>query len=303
MAWCIYRARAGSAIFLSPNNDPDVAEAATAASEMLKEPTWCGHWRQWQMVDTFTDPRTGEIIKGHVTLGSLRVRQDYMIAEGLLAPYQTGKPTSPEMEKMALARLRQLLVVRKNALARVGENAISPRRPLATLEEVLVPLYLMHRYQVEAVAKSIAGVSYTYALRGDGQTPLTPVPPAEQRRALATLLGAVAPAVLEVPESVLKLIPPRPIGFERHRELFANHTAGTFDALAPAEAAAQMTFAAVLEPARCVVEGKKQARLPAQQAHLAYGAGLVAQYFEHPIDFAPPRVPSTPPGSPIGCDF
>jgi hypothetical protein len=54
------------------------------------------------------DPRTGEIIKGHITLGSLRVRQDYLIAEGLLAPYEKGKPVSAEMQEMALARLRQL---------------------------------------------------------------------------------------------------------------------------------------------------------------------------------------------------
>lgn len=64
--------------------------------------------RGWSYGASVTDPRTGEIIKGHVTLGSLRVRQDYLIAEGLLAPYETGKPASREMEEMALARLRQL---------------------------------------------------------------------------------------------------------------------------------------------------------------------------------------------------
>lgn len=64
--------------------------------------------RGWSYGSSVTDPRTGEIIKGHVTLGSLRVRQDYLIAEGLLAPYEDGKPVSKEMEQMALARLRQL---------------------------------------------------------------------------------------------------------------------------------------------------------------------------------------------------
>ena len=64
--------------------------------------------RGWSYGATVTDPRTGEIIKGHVTLGSLRVRQDFLIAEGLLAPYESGKAVPPEMEKMALARLRQL---------------------------------------------------------------------------------------------------------------------------------------------------------------------------------------------------
>jgi hypothetical protein len=64
--------------------------------------------RGWSYGSSVVDPRTGEIIKGHVTLGSLRVRQDYLIAEAFLAPYETGKPRNPAMEQMALARLRQL---------------------------------------------------------------------------------------------------------------------------------------------------------------------------------------------------
>lgn len=64
--------------------------------------------RGWSYGASITDPRTGEILKGHVSLGSLRVRQDYLIAEGLLAPYESGKQVPKEMEEMALARLRQL---------------------------------------------------------------------------------------------------------------------------------------------------------------------------------------------------
>src|SRR5690606_1748535 len=64
--------------------------------------------RGWSYGSSVTDPRTGEILKGHVTLGSLRVRQDYLLAEGLLSPYETGNEVPPELEAMALARLRQL---------------------------------------------------------------------------------------------------------------------------------------------------------------------------------------------------
>src|SRR5213079_196559 len=59
--------------------------------------------RGWSYGGGIADPRTGEMIKGQVTLGSLRVRQDYLIAEGLLAPYEEGKPRNPAMEQMALA--------------------------------------------------------------------------------------------------------------------------------------------------------------------------------------------------------
>src|SRR5690606_38679794 len=64
--------------------------------------------RGWSYGASVSDPRTGEIIKGHVSLGSLRVRQDFLIAEGLLAPYEDGKTVPPHMLEMALARLRQL---------------------------------------------------------------------------------------------------------------------------------------------------------------------------------------------------
>ena len=47
---------------------------------------------------------------------------------------------------------------------------------MAEMEEVLVPLYLHHRYQVEAAASAVGGMHYIYALRGDGRQPTAPVP-------------------------------------------------------------------------------------------------------------------------------
>ncbi|MFY8045678.1 MAG: zinc-dependent metalloprotease, partial [Chitinophagaceae bacterium] len=64
--------------------------------------------RGWSYGGGVTDPRTGEIIKGQVTLGSLRVRQDYLIAQGLLAPFENGIPADNKMLRMALDRLKQL---------------------------------------------------------------------------------------------------------------------------------------------------------------------------------------------------
>ncbi|NCW13169.1 MAG: DUF5117 domain-containing protein [Chitinophagia bacterium] len=64
--------------------------------------------RGWSYGSSITDPRTGEIIKGQVTLGSLRVRQDYLIFTALLSPYVNGKPVTDKMRTAALHRLRQL---------------------------------------------------------------------------------------------------------------------------------------------------------------------------------------------------
>src|SRR5882672_8254741 len=328
--------------------------------------------RGWSYGEGVIDPRTGEIIKGHVTLGSLRVRQDYLIAEALLAPYEKGKPVSPKMREMALARLRQLaahevghtlglmhnysastvnrssvmdypppvvklgadglpdvsdayatgigewdkvsiawgysefaagtdehaaldkillngfgrglryltdqdarpasssssvahlwdsganavdelnrlMQVRAAALRRFGEKNIREGAPLATIEDVLVPIYMLHRYQVEAASKLIGGMDYAFALRGDGQTATQIVAAAEQRRALAAVLATLKPEALELPESLLKIIPPRPPEYERGREHFKIRTYPAFDALAPAEAAAQHTLQFLFNPER-----------------------------------------------------
>jgi hypothetical protein len=343
--------------------------------------------RGWSYGSTVMDPRTGEIIKGHVSLGSLRVRQDYLLAEGLLSPYTTGDENPPELEAMALARIRQLsaheightlgiahnyiastqgnasvmdyphpmtqltadgridlsrayddkigewdkiaiaygyqdfpqgvdsraaldrildearvrgitfltdqdarpaggahpqahlwdnaadaaaelermMRVRRIALDRFGENAIRRGMPLATLEEALVPLYLHHRYQVEATAKVVGGLSYSYAMRGDGQEAIRPIPAADQERALTALLATLRPAELTLPQPVLAKIPPRPFTYGPHRELFDRYTGPTFDAVSPAVAASQITVGMILQPeraARLIEQNAMDPRLP-----------------------------------------
>ena len=59
--------------------------------------------RGWSYGSSVVDPRTGEIIKGHVSLGSLRVRQDFMIAQGLLSPYDNGSEKLEDVKAMALS--------------------------------------------------------------------------------------------------------------------------------------------------------------------------------------------------------
>lgn len=149
-----------------------------------------------------------------------------------------------------VTELDRMMTIRAAALKRFGEHSIRVGAPMATLEDVLVPIYLYHRYQVEAAIKEIGGVDYTFALRGDGQKPVVPVSIDEQHRALDAVLKTLDPAVLALPEPLLALIPPKPPAYRRDREDFHGHTGLTFDALAPAETAANIVVGLLLNEQR-----------------------------------------------------
>jgi hypothetical protein len=328
--------------------------------------------RGWSYGMAVVDPRTGEIIKGNVTLGSLRVRQDYLIATGLLAPFENGVPSDNRMLKMSLQRLKQLAAhevghtlglmhnyiastqgrasvmdypspmvkvnahgdldlsdaytnqigdwdkvaiaygysdfgadkddheklnkiledaikngltfisdrdardpgglhptahlwdngadavsglkavinIREKALAQFGQNNIVKGSSMSMIEDVLVPTYLFHRYQLEAVTKIIGGMNYSYAIRGDGQFVTRPLSKSEQIKALNAVAECLDPKFLALPERIIKLIPPRPAGLDYTKELFQRRTGLAFDPLAAAESAADLPLSLLFNPSR-----------------------------------------------------
>lgn len=296
--------------------------------------------RGWSYGSSIIDPRTGEIIKGHVTLGSLRVRQDMLIAQGLLAPFAADTPEqqaelTAQIEAMALARIRQLsaheightlgiahnfaasaddrasvmdyphplisidietgglsladaytegvglwdmqviaygygsadpesvlaqnrrlglsfisdrdaraaggahpdahlwdngsdavtelervLAVRKTALEQFGLGNLADGRPLSELQNLLVPMYLLHRYQAEAAVKMIAGLHYDYAVKGAGEIDIRPVNASQQQRAISVLSQSLSADMLALPERIINLLAPAAYGEGYDRERF-----------------------------------------------------------------------------------
>ena len=146
--------------------------------------------------------------------------------------------------------LETVLAVRRTALDRFGQGNVAEGQPLALLQEVLVPVYFYHRYQLEAATKAVGGLNYRYGFRGDPSPAARPVPADEQRRALDLVLSTLDPAFLDLPESVLELLLPRPNGIPPNEEMFASATDPAFDALGAAATAAEMTVSGLLQPER-----------------------------------------------------
>ena len=148
------------------------------------------------------------------------------------------------------AFLENQLAVRRVALRRFGERNIRPGEPVALLQERFAPVYFMHRFAINAVAKAIGGMEYTNAVRGDQQQATRPVPDAQQRAALATLVGAIRPAELAIPDTVLTLMVPGAQSVTPSVELFGSRVRPAFDELGAARTLAQMVVDAILQPDR-----------------------------------------------------
>ena len=331
--------------------------------------------RGWSYGASVVDPRTGEILKGHVILGSQRVRQDRMIFEGLLGRDQTGTGGVDDPLEMALARVRQLsaheightigllhnfaastndrasvmdypaplvtldglggfnvssaydvgigewdiiairwlysqfadpseeaagleavlsdardagllyisdrhargpnsahpfanlwdngqdptemlietLGVRDAALAGFGPEVMAEGLPLSAIRDAFPPIYLYHRYQVEAAAKALGGVLFEYEVNGPDVAGLQPYDSEAQRAALEALLETLEPSRLDVPDNIASILAPSvyidydPIA---QREHFETDQYPAFSRSNAAAAAARITFVNMLSSGR-----------------------------------------------------
>jgi hypothetical protein len=326
--------------------------------------------RGWSYGGGLIDPRSGEIIKGYVNLGSQRVRQDLLIAEGLLAPYGKDPSQLQQAKAMALARLKQLaahevghalgfahnfaasrtgngsvldyphpmielnaaneptlaapyrtglgewdkflvkhgygqfgadeagelaklrkqiaelgyeyvsdgdarapgdahdagvlwdipndpiagyaqlLAIRKAALNRFAAGALPPDREVGDAERRLVPIYLLHRYQADAVIRRLGGVEYRYGLLGEQASGTQAVAGAEQAEALQAIVQSLSVDTLRLPESVVAVLTPPSNEYGRSNEYFQTRMAPVFDPLEAAGSATAHIAQLLLYPSR-----------------------------------------------------
>jgi hypothetical protein len=158
--------------------------------------------------------------------------------------------------------LKHEMDVRRVAISRFGERNIRVGEPIALLQERFVPLYLMHRFALNSLTKTIGGMEYANAVRGDRVQATRPIDAATQRRALAKLVSALQPGELAIPDTVLTLLGPRPFSYQPYVELFGSRTRPAFDELGAARTLAQMIVDGILQRERAARVVAFQTRMP-----------------------------------------
>jgi hypothetical protein len=143
--------------------------------------------------------------------------------------------------------LENQMAVRRVALSHFGERSIRIGDPITLLQERLVPVYFMHRFALNGLTKTIGGMEYANAVRGDRQQATRPISAAQQRAALALLLEALKPAELAIPDTVLTLMAPGATNVTPPVELFGSRTRPVFDELGAARTLAQMIVDGILQ--------------------------------------------------------
>jgi hypothetical protein len=154
-------------------------------------------------------------------------------------------------------QLKLEIRIREIGLERFGIDAIRTGEPMSTLEFVLLPLYMHHRFQLRSAIQSLGGADFRYALKGDGQIPFMIVEAEEQRDVLETVLSTLAVDFLALSPDLVKMIPPPAYRYSEGEE-FPGYTQQIFDPLAVASAAATFTVGEILNPdrmARLVIFG------------------------------------------------
>ena len=170
-------------------------------------------------------------------------------------PASSGHPEGAIWDDFAepVAELERMMEVRAAAVSRFGPNALAQGTSVADLRPAFVPIWLLHRYQLEAASKLIGGVNFQYAVNGDGRESARPVAPAEQNRAIAALLATLRADALTVPPAILPALSAGNSGSsDRQTEIEIMRTAGgpIFDPLVATETGAALTLASLIQPHR-----------------------------------------------------
>jgi len=191
------------------------------------------------------------IVENGLAAGMLYLSDDDARAAGAAHPLANLWDNGPD----PVASLQHEMEVRRIGMTRFGIGSIAEGAPVSTLEATFLPLYLHHRYQVDAAVKTLGGVEYTYSVKTEGapfpRAVTAPVAAVRQHEALRVLLTTLDPSALAIPRRILELLPPAADGVSAPTlERFERRTGPTFDAVGVATIPADGTLLGLLQHER-----------------------------------------------------
>ena len=147
-------------------------------------------------------------------------------------------------------RLNKLLKIREIVLKNLSLDHLRDGEPYSTLEDRMVPMYLLHRYQVEAVVKLIGGLDYDYGVKGSITYKTKVVDATTQRNAFKAYSNVLMPDALIIPSHLRSFLPPRSFSNPLTRENFLSQSGVAFDYLGFAHSLSNTFLAMILHPER-----------------------------------------------------
>jgi hypothetical protein len=213
-----------------------------------------GDWDKWAIRYGYETVPAGQTEQAHL---KKLLEETYAAGHTFISDTDSRHPSGShptshlwDNGESASAELMRMMEMRSKKLGTFGLNTIEDNQPEALMEEVMVPLFLMHRYQIEATSKLLGGLDYTYKVKGDNQKVQSRLEATKQNEALNALLYTIKANQLAVPDQILDRIPPRPMGYSRNRETFPSRNGLNFDPLAPGENIVDLTLGLMFEAGR-----------------------------------------------------
>ena len=242
-------------VLLDANGNVDVSHAYAMGPGAYD--VWAIHWGY----GIFPEASERDSLKAIIADG-LKKGYLYLTDQDARPPYASD-PRTNLWDDAANADLflRRQMDVRAAAMKRFGLANLRDGEAIALLHDRFVPLYLFHRFGINAALRTIGGLEYAYAEKGDGQTATHLIPASRQRASLALLMEALSPAQLAIPDTVLALLSPAPPGYAGGVEDFQSRTRPAFDELGAVSVLAHLVIDGVLQKDRATRVAQFAARM------------------------------------------
>ncbi len=203
-----------------------------------------GDWDKISVKYAYTDIQENEDLELNLIIEEAVNKGLYFLSDSDSRPIGSANPLSHLWDngELPYKELNKLLKVRDLALQNIDLENLVDGEPYDRIEDILVPIYMLHRYQIEATAKAIGGGDYLYFVKNRNNDKVKFVNSKLQIESLESLLNVLNPKNLTLPNNLIDILSPRSFRNPRTRENFESKTGVTFDYINASSSVVNHTF-------------------------------------------------------------